>query len=41
MLDRESFEDAIKHLVTEGFLLRTGDKARVVAAGGDGQKSAA
>ena len=31
MLDRESFEDAVKQLVLEGFLLRTGDKARVVA----------
>ncbi|KAF7638129.1 DNA helicase [Meloidogyne graminicola] len=30
-LDRECFEDAIKQLVLEGFLLRNGDKARVVA----------
>uniref|UniRef100_A0A914MHS0 DNA replication licensing factor MCM4 n=1 Tax=Meloidogyne incognita TaxID=6306 RepID=A0A914MHS0_MELIC len=29
-LDRECYEDAIKQLVLEGFLLRNGDKARVV-----------
>uniref|UniRef100_A0A1I8B9I7 DNA replication licensing factor MCM4 n=1 Tax=Meloidogyne hapla TaxID=6305 RepID=A0A1I8B9I7_MELHA len=32
-IDRECFEDAIKQLVLEGFLLRNGDRARVVAAG--------
>nr|CAD2160827.1 unnamed protein product [Meloidogyne enterolobii] len=29
-IDRECYEDAIKQLVLEGFLLRNGDKARVV-----------
>ncbi|KAL3079754.1 hypothetical protein niasHS_014036 [Heterodera schachtii] len=31
LLDRECFEDAVKQLEREGFLLRSGDKARVLA----------
>lgn len=32
LLDRESFDDAVKQLEREGFMLRTGDKARVVSS---------
>jgi hypothetical protein len=40
MLDRESFDDAVKQLVLEGFLLRTGDKARLIAAPEQADKGA-